>query len=149
MKEQKTKKQMYLTNERLAKALEQSQQEGYPTEEVCECFKLIATHLLGDSRYRCYPQHLQEDMVSAALLKCVKNIKNYKREKAATCFNYFTRATEHAFWDVLGKHYKQMNIKRELTRQYADMLDQINTAEAKQLRDSLLKEDTTNMINED
>ena len=88
-------------------------------------------------------------MVSAALLKCVKNIKNYKKEKADSCFNYYTRCAEHAFWDVLGKHYKQMNIQRELTRQYADMLDQINTTEAKQLRDSLLKEDTTNMINED
>ena len=39
---------------------------------------MIAQHLLGDSRYRNYPKELQEDMVSAALEKAIKNIKNYK-----------------------------------------------------------------------
>lgn len=49
-------------------------------------------------------------MVSAALEKCVKNIKNYKAEYASVCFNYYTRATEHAFWEVLKKHYRRMNV---------------------------------------
>ena len=43
---------------------------------------MIAQHLLGDSRYRSYPRELQEDMVSAAMEKCIKNIKNFKKEYA-------------------------------------------------------------------
>ena len=107
---------------------------------------MIATHMLGDSRYRNYSSEMKDDMASAALLKCIKNIHNYKKERAATCFNYYTRCTEHAFWEVLGKHYKQMNLQRELTRQYADRLQSLNTDEANKIRESLLKEDTTNTI---
>ena len=81
---------------------------------------MIAWHLLGDSRYRNYPKDLQEDMVSAALLKCSKNIKNYKKERAASCFNYYTKCTEHAFWNVLGKHYKHVNMIRQLALDFAD-----------------------------
>jgi len=40
-------------------------------------------------------------MVSAALLKCIKNIKNFKEEYADRCFNYFTRCVEHSFWTTL------------------------------------------------
>ena len=88
-------------------------------------------------------------MVSAALLKCLKNIKNYKKEKASSCFNYYTRCAEHAFWEFLAKHYKQLNIQRELVRHYANVLQEVNTSEAKYLRDSLLEKNTTNTICED
>ena len=57
-----------------------------------------------------YSADLHEDMVSAALEKCVKNIKNYKAEYADRCFNYYTRCCEHAFWEMLKKHYRQMNV---------------------------------------
>jgi len=81
---------------------------------------MIATHLLGSPRYRGYPKSLKEDLVSAALVKCIKNIHNFKPERADTCFNYYTRCTEHAFWEVLGKHYRQINIQRQLIVEYAD-----------------------------
>ena len=78
---------------------------------------------------------MHEDMVSSALLKCIKNIKNFKKEYANKCFNYFTRCTEHAFWEVLGKHYKQMNLQRELTLQYADSIQDIDLYTANTIRD--------------
>lgn len=81
---------------------------------------MIATHLLGDSRYRNYPKDLHEDMVSEAVLKCIKNIKNFKKEYADRCFNYFTRCCEHAIWTLLSKHYKHVNLIRELTLDFAD-----------------------------
>lgn len=78
----KKKKQPYLTSEQLAIELEASQKLGSPTAQACTYFKMIAQHLLGDSRYRSYPRELQEDMVSAAMEKCIKNIKNFKKEYA-------------------------------------------------------------------
>lgn len=85
----------------------------------------ISTHLLGDSRYRRYSKHMKEDMCSAALVKCLKNVKNFKPEKGAA-FSYFTRATEYAFWEVLAKHYKQLNLLRELAMQHADDIQDFN-----------------------
>lgn len=72
------KKQPYLTSEQLAVELEKSQQQNAPTEQVCIYFRMIATHLLGDSRYRNYPRELQNDMISDAIVKMIKNIHNYK-----------------------------------------------------------------------
>ena len=84
---------------------------------------MIATHLIGDARYRNYPPSMHDDMVSAALEKCIRNIKNYKPEYKDKCFNYFTRCTEQAIWGVLAKHYKHMNMVRQLTLDFADSLE--------------------------
>ena len=139
----RTKKTPYLTSQQLAEALEESQKLGQPTERVCNYFRLIATHLLGDSRYRNYPKDMQEDMVSAALLKCTKNIKNYKKERAASCFNYFTKCTEQAFWEMLSKHYKHVNMIRQIALDFADRIESYSPALAKQIRDQQIKVEHT------
>ena len=133
------KKAPYLTSEQLSVELERSQKQNAPTEQVCIYFKMIAQHLLGDYRYRNYPKQLQEDMVSAALEKAIKNIKNYKKEYADKCFNYWTRCVEHAFWSTLCKHYKYMNMVRQLTLDFADSLEPYSPQLAQQIRDKQIK----------
>ena len=133
------KKQPYLTSEQLAIELEKSQQQNAPTEQVCIYFKMIATHLLGDSRYRNYPRDLQEDMVSDAIMKMVKNIHNYRPEFKDRCFNYWTRCCEHSFWTTLGKHYKYMNMVRQMTLDFADSLEPYAPQLAQQIRDKQIK----------
>lgn len=131
----KTKKTQYLTSAQLAEALEESQKLGRPTEQVCIYFKLIAQHLLGDNRYRNYPKDMHDDMISAALEKCIKNIKNYKPQYADKCFSYFTRCTEQAFWVILYRHYKHMNMVRQLTLDFADLVESYSPDLAKKIRD--------------
>ena len=128
----------YLTDQQLAEALVESQQAGCPTEKVCNYFRMIAVHMLGSSKYRGYPKQMQDDLVSAALVKCIKNIHNFKLERAGTCFNYYTRCTEHAFFEVLGKHYKQLNIQRQLTLDYANQIEQLDPNAARLIRNSQL-----------
>ena len=135
----KTKKTPYLTSAQLSEALEESQKLGRPTENVCLYFKLIAQHLLGDSRYRNYPNDLHEDMISDAILKCIRNIKNYKHEYAYCSFNYFTRCVEHSFWTTLGKHYKHINKTRKLILDYADEVEEYSPKIAKNIRDKQMK----------
>ena len=135
----KTAKNKYLASEDLAYELLQSQIKGHPTEEVCRYFRMIATHLLGSTKYKGYPKSLQEDLVSSALVKCCKNIHNFKPQYADRCFNYYTRCTEHAFWDVLTKHYKQLNIKRKLALDYADQIECIDPNVAKKIRDNQIE----------
>ena len=135
----KTKKTPYLTSAQLAEALEESQKLGQPTEQVCIYFKMIAQHLLGDSRYRNYPKELQEDMVSNAVVKMIKNIHNYKSQYKDKCFNYWTRCCEHSFWSTLSKHYKYMNMVRQLTLDFADQLEPYSPQLAQQIRDKQIK----------
>ena len=135
----KSKKKAYLTNEQLAEALRESKTLGQPTEKVCNYFRLIATHLLGDARYRRYPTDMQEDMSSAALLKAIKNIHNFKEEYADSCFNYYTRCIEHGFWEVLHRHYKYVNLQRQLSIDYANHFETINPALAQQIKDAQIE----------
>lgn len=139
----KPKKQPYLTSAELAEALEESQKLGQPTERVCNYFRLIATHLIGDSRYRNYPKQLHDDMISEALLKCIRNIKNYNKKYADKCFNYYTRCVEHSFWATLGKHYKHINTMRQYTLDFADGVEPFAPALAKQIRDSQISVEHT------
>lgn len=132
----KAKKTPYLTSTDLAEELRKSKQQNAPTVKACEYFRLIAAHLLGDSRYRRYPKDLQEDMISAALVKSIKNIHNFKEQYADCCFNYWTRLTEHAFWEVLKKYYKHVNLQRELILNYAEHIEHISPALAQQLKDA-------------
>lgn len=125
----------YLTSEQLSKALIESQQLGHPTEEVCNYFKMIAQHLLTCGKYKGYHKDLKEEMISDALLKCIKNIKNFKPEFADKSFNYFTRCVEHSFFATLDKYYKHRNLIHELSLKYAEecelapqeLIDYMNT----------------------
>lgn len=69
---------------------------------------------MGSPKYKAYSFHIKEDMASAALEKCIRNIKNYKAEHKANCFSYFTRCVECAFFEYLRKYYKQVNIRQKL-----------------------------------
>lgn len=110
----------YLSSEQLSKALIESQQLGHPTEEVCNYFKMIAQHLLTCGKFKGYHRDLKEEMISEALLKCIKNIKNFKSEYSDKSFNYFTRCVEHAFFATLDKYYKHKNLIDELILEYSE-----------------------------
>lgn len=73
--------------------------------------------------------------MSAALLKCIKNIHNFKPEYADKCFNYYTRCTECAFFDLLGIHYRHKNLKKDLILEYASAVEPFNPRLAKTIRD--------------
>ena len=106
----------YLEPDDLADALEECQANGNaPTERACKYFLLLAWKLMGSAKYRDYAWHVKEDMASAALEKCIKNIRNYRPEHRARCFSYYTRCVECAFFEWLKRNYsRHVNIRREL-----------------------------------
>lgn len=128
------RKNRYLEPDDLARELEKSRPPNPPTQELCAMLRSIAEHLLGSPKYRGYAKDLQQDMVSAALIKCLKNVKNWDPSKGASSFNYFTRCCEHAFWDFLKVHYRQLNIKREATLRAADEVARYSPQLAASLR---------------
>jgi hypothetical protein len=75
-------------------------------------FRSIAQHLLGSPRFSRYRREDKDEMVSAALEKSIRNIKNWKPERRASSFSYFTMCCEQAFLAFLIKHYRYVNQKR-------------------------------------
>lgn len=53
-------------------------------------------------------------MISDAYLKVVRNLKNVKEQYKDSLFSYFTNTCWCAFVTYLQKHYKYVNLKRQL-----------------------------------
>lgn len=134
------RKKRYLEPDDLARELEKSRPPSPPTPELCRMLRQIAEHLCGDSRFVGYPKEMHEDMCSAALEKCLKNVKNWDPSKGG-CFHYFTRCCELSFFDSLKSHYKQVNIRREATLRAAAELEQTSPLLAQRIREKLERED--------
>lgn len=85
----------------------------------------MTDHILGHSNFRNYTADLKEEMKSHALLMLVKyshNCNAYERDSRQT-FNYITTIIFNAYKQVIIKHYKQENLKRELESRYIDMME--------------------------
>lgn len=104
-------------------------------------FRTIATHLLGDSRFKRYPNDVKDDLVSEGLLRCIKNIKNYKPEFRSSCFGYYSRCVECAFLGYLKKHYRYLNIKRDLAIDFADEVESYSPEMAQRIRETYERKD--------
>ena len=73
------KKNWYMDPEELADAVTECQARGNaPTERACRMFRTLAERLTGSPKFSRYSPDDKAEMVSDALLKCVKNIKNWK-----------------------------------------------------------------------
>lgn len=83
----------------------------------------ISDHLLEHPRFVRYPQHMKDDMRQDAVLKCVRNLKNFNSDKGKL-FSYFTTCCWTAFVVYLSKHYKEVNHKRKLVVDALNSLDE-------------------------
>ena len=107
-------RQHYLDANEFREALLEAQSKGEPTVRVCELFRLLISRYLSGPRYSGYDAATLEDLASAALEKCIRNIKGYNPAKKSSPFSYYTMAVSCSVCDSLGHHYKAKNIKREL-----------------------------------
>ena len=119
-----------------------------PDNELGNMLMLLATRIQGHSNFRNYDKSLKEDMKSFALYKMVRGLRTVKcgtcsEEDAKRVFNYFTRACFNAYLTVIGRHYKQMNIKRDLTEAYISQLAGYAPQQAAQLMKKLYSPDST------
>lgn len=75
-------------------------------------------------------------MVSDAILKCIKNLKNMKEEHSDSFFNYLSRCCYCSIYATLSRHYKYVNLKKKLTDKAIDELEAVvgHTANIEQLR---------------
>ena len=83
-------------------------------------------------------------MASDALLKCIKNIKNFKPQYSASAFSYFTMCIQHAFFGTLRKHYKLQNLKRACIENLAQELQDLDPQSADFYKELLRSIDSKN-----
>lgn len=141
-------KELYVKPDELADELEASQaNNNEPTVKLCEMFLEMAQRFMRRANYQRYPQADKDDMAYFALERCIKGIKHYRTDRRKTCFAYYTRAIQNATLDWLDRHYyRHLNIKRNLTRRYAEEIAQYNPQVAQQLLDGILENDTTGVL---
>ena len=119
-------KRDYIDRDRLHQLMRDYKDTGIISEELGEMFMTMTDHILGHSNFRNYTQDVREEMKGYALLLLIKyshNCDAYQRDARQT-FNYITTITMNAFKQVLQKYYKHLNLKRELERQYVDIMAQ-------------------------
>lgn len=82
----------------------------------------IGNKLLNHSSFRNYPKELKEDMLMFGVEKLIKGLKNYNFE-FNNSFAYCTQAFWNAYLTIINKHYKQLNIRRDLMKKLSSELE--------------------------
>lgn len=86
---------------------------------------LIAQKVSNHSFFRNYPLELKQEMAAYAYEKIIKGLWNFKF-KYTNAFAYITQAVFNSYKSILSAHYKQVNIKRALTKRAMIDINQIN-----------------------
>lgn len=92
------------------------------SEELGRMIIAVGEKMLNRAEFRNYSKELKEDMLGMFELKLIRGLKNYNF-KFNNPFAFFTTAAWNAFLTVIGKHYKQQNIKKELMVKLAQELE--------------------------
>ena len=111
-------------------------------EKLAIYVQQIAKGILLSRRFINYSDEIKEDLVSDALLKVFKNLKNMKEEKKDSFFNYITRTCYCSFYYTLSKHYKYVNARRKLIEASLQKMEPIMSISAMRLRQMLGIDDT-------
>ena len=117
-------KRNYIDRDRLHQLMRDYKDTGKISEELGKMFMVMVDHILGHSNFRNYTQDVRQEMKCHSLLMLVKyshNCDAYQRDARQT-FNYITTIIFNACKQILIKHYKQQNLKRELETMYLQML---------------------------
>lgn len=126
--EPKNKDRFYCTNEQLLAELikwrdsAEKPEDRIISEELGKMMIMIADRLLNHSNFRNYPLEVKQDLRGLGLCKLIQGLKNYNF-KFNNAFGYFTQALWNSYITGLTKHYKQINIKREMMKKLFEEIE--------------------------
>ena len=102
----------YVKNKEMLEQLRLYKKSGKISETLGEMFLLIARNLSNKSNFGGYTW--KEEMISEAVLTCVKYCKNFDPEKSNNPFAYFTKYCYNSFIGYIKKQNKHGSIKQTL-----------------------------------
>ena len=116
----------YIDRTELHSEMKAYKDTGVMSERLGQLFITMTDHILGHSNFRNYAQAVREEMKSHALLLLIKysHICDAYQRDARQVFNYLSTVVMNACKQILIKYYKRLNLKRELERQYVDIMAQ-------------------------
>lgn len=83
------------------------------SEKFGTMLMMLGDKVLNRSEFRNYPKELKEDCRSFFFYKAIKGLKNYDF-KFNNPFSWLTQCAFNSYLSVLKKHYKHVNIKKDL-----------------------------------
>ena len=92
------------------------------SENLGRMIMIIAQKISNHSYFRNYSLELKQDCQSYSYEKIIKGLFNYSF-RYSNAFAYLTQACFNSFKSILAKHYKQLNIKRNLIKKAMVDLD--------------------------
>ena len=126
--EPKNRERFYCTNKELQAELikwrdsAEKVEDRSPSEELGRMILAIGNKLLNHSSFKNYTKELKEDMLLLYCEKLLKGLKNYNFA-FNNPFAFFTQAAWNSFLIVIGKHYKHINIKKDLMKKLSQELE--------------------------
>ena len=85
------------------------------SDELGRMLMAIGDKVLNRSEFRNYTKELKEDMRSFFFYKSIRGLKNYDFA-FNNPFAWLTQCAFNAYITILKKHYKQINIKKDLMK---------------------------------
>lgn len=126
--EPKNKERFYCTNKELQEELikwrdsAEKPEDRILSEELGKMLLAVGNKILNRSEFRNYPKELKEDMLSMGLYKLIKGLKNYNFA-FNNPFSYCTQTFWNAYLTIITKHYRQLNIKKDLMAKLSQELE--------------------------
>lgn len=114
MKPYATSEQIYAEWVKWRDSAERPEDRTIP-EKLGLIVREIAERMANSSKYGGYPRALLEDMTGDAVLKVFRNLKNMREERREAFFNYVTLCVQCSFWTSLARHYRHVNLIRDLS----------------------------------
>ncbi len=103
---------MYLNNANLLNELIGFKKSGKYSENLGSMFLQVATNLSNKSNFIGYTW--KDEMISEAVLTCIKYSKNFNPEKSSNAFAYITQICYNSFKGYIKKQNKHSTIKQQL-----------------------------------
>ena len=127
----------FINKEDLLRHILDSKKKGSCTTELANDFIKMIDHLLKSKWFNKYNPDILEEMRSASLYKAVLNYSKYDESKGTSPFAYFTRLMFNASWDVYFAEKKYWDIKKGLTD---DAINELNNFYPEQARKFMLNQ---------
>ena len=89
-----------------------SQKMGRVTEPLAYCIIHICERYAGKPQWHGFTY--RGDMISHAVLFCLKGIMNFNPKKSSNPFAYITQCCNGAFHNYMAKEKRQYNIKEQM-----------------------------------
>jgi len=102
----------YVKNKDMLIELKKFKDTGKIGEELGKMFILIASNLSNKNNFSGYTW--KDEMVSEAVLTCIKYCKNFDPDKSDNPFAYFTKYCYNSFIGYIKKQNRHGNIKQTL-----------------------------------